>query len=342
MCSETGRVGLVLEEIIRTNVNLADRRLGAEGVYCTDEFFAPLSRMLEPSEPVFIPEKFDDHGKWMDGWETRRRRHGGHDHCIVKLAVPGILHAADLDTRHFTGNYPPAASVEGCFSLESPDHDTEWYTLIPARELGPDSRHIVPVDHSGVVSHVRVNIYPDGGIARLRLYGTPVRDWTQVVRDEPADLASALSGAVPVAWSDSHYGHPGNLLRPDKAANMGDGWETRRRREPGNDWCIIALGHPGHVQKIVVDTAHFKGNYPDRCTIQAARLPTQQGVLAQTVVAQSMFWPVLLPEQKLGMDQLNTFTAEHIEGTEAVSHIRVNIIPDGGIGRLRIFGIPGS
>ena len=183
-----------------------------------------MSRMLDPVEPVFIPGKYDDHGKWMDGWESRRRRRGGHDLCVVKLAAPGVLHGADIDTRHFTGNYPPAASLEGCFTSTTPGPDTDWVTLVPPTELGPDSRHLFPVAHAGSVSHVRLNIFPDGGVARLRLYGTPRPQWASGESGRPVDLASALNGAVAIAWNDSHYGHPNNLLRPDKGIDMGDGW----------------------------------------------------------------------------------------------------------------------
>ena len=316
-------------------INLADARLGAAGVSCTDEFFAPLARMLEPSEPVFIPEKYDDHGKWMDGWESRRRRGGGHDHSVVRLAAPGEIHAVDVDTRHFTGNYPPAASLEASVSGGG-----DWVVLVPPAPLGPDAHHLFQVADRRTWSHVRLNLLPDGGVARLRVYGRPRPDWNALAAGGPVDLASAVHGAVAVAWNDAHFGHPGNMLRPGRGRDMGDGWETRRRREPGCDWCIIALAHAGAVDRVVIDTAHFKGNYPDRCSLQGASLPADAGHARASVVAQSMFWPVLLDEQPLRADREHTFRAAGLTGAGPVSHVRVNMIPDGGISRLRLFGAP--
>ena len=320
--------------------NLADARLGAVGIWCTDEFFAPLSRMLEPGEPVFIPDKYDDHGKWMDGWESRRRRGGGHDRSVVRLAAPGEIHAVDIDTRHFTGNYPPAASLEACLSDSDPGDDARWVTLVPPAALGPDDHHVFPVADRRTWSHVRLNLLPDGGVARLRVYGRPRPDWSALAALGELDLASAVHGAVAIAWNDAHYGNPGNMLRPDRGRDMGDGWETRRRREPGHDWCIIALAHPGTIDRVVVDTAHFKGNYPDRCSLQGASLPVDTGDLQASVVAQSMFWPVLLDEQPLQADREHTFAAGAMKSHGPVSHVRLNMIPDGGISRLRLFGTP--
>ena len=324
----------------RHATNLADARLGAVGVSCSDQFFAPLSRMLEPHEPVFIPDKYDDHGKWMDGWESRRRRGAGYDYCVVRLAAPGEVYAVDLDTRHFTGNFPPAASLEACHCAGDPDAATDWTTLVPPAPLGPDAQHLFEVSAAGVFSHVRLNLLPDGGVARLRVYGRPRPDWQALAAAGAVDLGGARSGALAVAWNDSHYGHPDNLLRPDRGRNMGDGWETRRRREPGHDWCIIALAHPGTIQRVVVDTGHFKGNYPDRCSLQAAQLPAQFAELQESIIAQSMFWPALLPEQPLQADREHTLTVPAAAAAQSVSHVRLNMIPDGGISRLRLLGIP--
>ena len=335
--SSHGAIGTRLAEIARQAINLADARLGAAGISCTDEFFAPLARMLEPTEPVFIPGKYDAHGKWMDGWESRRRRGGGHDSCVVRLAAPGEIIAVEIDTRHFTGNYPPAASLEGCDG----DPDTAaWTVLVPPSELDPDAQHLFEVQDSRAFSHVRLNIFPDGGVARLRVYGQPRPDWRAISEGEPVDLASALYGALALAWSDSHYGHPNNMLRPDRGRDMGDGWETRRRREPGNDWCIIALAHAGTIQRVVVDTSHFKGNYPHRCSLQAALLPAEHTSLAQSLTTQSMYWPVLMADRLLEADREHGFADAELEDLGPVSHVRLNMIPDGGISRLRIFGTP--
>ncbi|WP_049622260.1 allantoicase [Frateuria defendens] len=321
----------------RLGVNLADARLGAQALVASDDFFAAKERMLDPAPAVFIPGKYDDNGKWMDGWESRRRRHGGHDWCIVRLARPGRLYGVDLDTSHFTGNYPPGAALEGCLLAGGePDADTAWTPLLPAVELGPDRHHYHAIADEGTYSHLRVNIYPDGGLARLRVYGRPSFDAQLTDAHGRVDLAAAIQGARGVAANNEHYGHVGNLLMPGRGVDMGDGWETRRRREPGHDWCLIALAVPGAIEAVEVDTAHFKGNFPDRCSLQAAFAP---GVPDQALITQSMFWAELLPAQALAADSLHRFAAE-VQALGPVTHVRFNIHPDGGVSRLRLFGRP--
>ena len=320
--------------------NLADVRIGAAAISCSDEFFGPMSRMLEPQAPVFYPDRYDDHGKWMDGWESRRRRRGGHDHCVVRLATAGEIFSVDIDTTHFTGNFPPAASLDGCYCDGDPDAAADWVPLVPPVPIGPNSHHLFEVPSDAVVTHVRLNLLPDGGVARLRVYGRPRPDWQALAASGAVDLGCARNGAVAVAWNNSHYGHPSNLLRPDRARHAGEGWETRRRREPGHDWCIVELARPGCIQRVVVDTSHFKGNYPDRCSLQGALLPAHFGELQESVIAQSMFWPVLLPEQPLQEDREHAFEVPAPACTQPVSHVHLNIIPDGGVSRLRLFGSP--
>ncbi|VVE82740.1 allantoicase [Pandoraea sputorum] len=322
-------------DFVRRYVNLADPRLGAEALVATDEFFAAKERMLNPEPAVFIPGKYDENGKWMDGWETRRKRVNGYDWCIVKLARPGVLFGVDLDTSHFTGNFPPAASLEGCYSPDgAPNDAAEWFELLPSTTLQGNSHHYHAITQQRAATHVRVNLYPDGGLARLRLYGLPQSDWAGRSRDELIDLIAMENGGYVVAANNQHFGLASNLLMPGRGVNMGDGWETRRRREPGNDWAIIALAQPGEIGKIEVDTAHFKGNFPDRCSIQAAYVT---GGTEQSLITQSMFWPVLLPEQKLAMDKQFYFE-EQVQKLGAITHIRFNIIPDGGVSRLRLWG----
>lgn len=317
-------------------VNLADADLGAVALSASDDFFAPRERMLNPDPAVFIPGKYDDNGKWMDGWESRRKRGPGHDHCIVRLAYPGTIATADFDTSHFTGNFPPAASLEAWCGPGDPGPEARWTEIVPATGLGGNAHHLVPVASREAWTHVRLNIFPDGGMARLRLFGTVQCDWTRRDRTATYDLAAVENGGRALACNDAHYGTPANLLKPGRSKNMGDGWETRRRREPGNDWAIIALGHPGTIREIEVATTHFKGNFPDRCSIQAALSP---GGTDRSLVTQSMFWPMLLPEQKLAADTAHVFTAE-IAALGPVSHLRLNSIPDGGIARLRVRGTP--
>jgi allantoicase len=317
--------------------NLASAKAGAEAIFATDDFFADKSRMLNDAEAVFIDDKYDDHGKWMDGWESRRKRVAGYDYCVVRLAYPGTLYGVDIDTSHFTGNYPPAASLEACYCAEGdPTEDANWQEILPAVNLQGNSHHLHEIVSKDVFTHLRLNIFPDGGVARLRVYGQVFCDWSKRDTDQRYDLAAMENGGRGLACSDAHYGHPRNLLGPGRGGNMGDGWETRRRREPGNDWCIIALGQAGTIEEIIVDTAHFKGNYPDRCSIQAAKVP---GGTDESLITQSMFWSVLLPEQPLSMDAIHAFKEELVALGE-ITHVRLNIIPDGGVSRLRLIGKP--
>ncbi|QND51880.1 allantoicase [Phyllobacterium sp. 628] len=328
----------LLPEFTKDRINLASAGLGAQAVFATDEFFAPLERLLHDAPAIFYPDKYDDHGKWMDGWESRRRRGPGHDFAVVKLAAPGIIHGFDVDTSHFTGNYPPACAIEGCRVEGNPTETTQWMELLPQSPLGASSSHFFAHTSHEVWTHVRLHIYPDGGVARLRVYGEPWRDWSAVAKGEEIDLASALNGGRVLAYSDAHYGALHRLLSPGRGINMGDGWETRRRREPGNDWLIVQLGHTGTISRIVVDTAHYKGNYPDRCSVHGANLGRIAGGLSQSVVTSSMFWPEILPEKKLSMDAVHDFAMADLLPAGPVSHVRLNIFPDGGVSRLRIFG----
>ncbi len=322
-------------EFVHKWIDLAQPRLGSKPIFCTDEFFAACERMLKPEAAVFIDGKFDDNGKWMDGWETRRRRNGGHDHAIIQLGHPGIIHGIDMDTSHFTGNYPPAASLEACSSKQEPDESTNWVTLVPAQDLQGNSHHYYEVNNDQVWTHLRLSIFPDGGIARLRVYGEIQCNWADKDQSKLHDLVAMENGGRPIAWNDEHYGQVSNLIAPGRGVNMGDGWETRRRREPGNDWCIIALGTIGTIKEAIIDTAYFKGNFPDQCSIQAASVP---GGTDASLVTQSMFWQELLPPQKLGMDSEHHFKTELID-IGPVTHIRLNIFPDGGISRIRLLGL---
>ncbi len=315
--------------------NLAHPRLGAEAIFATDEWFAPCGRMLKAEPPVFVPDKFDDHGKWMDGWETRRRRVEGYDYSIVRLGRPGFIRGVDIDTTHFTGNYPPAASLDACYLANGgPDESTEWAEILPSSSLTGDSHHFHAVAADRAFSHVRLNIFPDGGVARLRIYGEPQCDWENRDPSALVDLLALENGGRAITCNDQHYGSIRNLNLPGPAINMGDGWETRRRRKPGNDWAILALGHQGVIKTIEVDTSHFKGNYPDRCSVNGAYV---SGGTDESLITQSMFWRELLPPQKLGMDALHRFESE-VQDIGSITHVRLNIIPDGGVSRLRLYG----
>ena len=316
-------------------VNLVQPRLGAQVVYTNDDFFAAKERLIDPADPVFIAGKFDDNGKWMDGWESRRRREPGHDHCIVRLGAAGIIHGVDIDTTHFTGNYPPAASIEACTSDDViPADSAEWQEIVAKTDLAGDSHHYLSIHSDQRYTHLRLNIYPDGGIARLRVYGEIQPEWDRYDAAQNLDLLAMTNGGRAVACNDEHYGSMHNLNAPGRGVNMGDGWETRRRRAPGNDWVIMALGHNGEIDSIEIDTAYFKGNYPDRASIQAACVSNPD---IASIATHSLSWDILLPEVKLEMDARHEFR-EQIRSIGAINYVRLNIFPDGGVSRLRMFG----
>ncbi|MDJ0653970.1 MAG: allantoicase [Xanthomonadales bacterium] len=321
---------------LQSRVNLAEPRLGAEVVYASDEFFAAKERLIDPAEPVFIPDRYDEHGKWMDGWESRRRRRGGHDHCVVRLGSAAYVEALEIDTRHFTGNYPPQASVDVCCSDETLPADRNWQPLVPRIDLEGDHRRALELKESGPWTHLRLNIFPDGGVARLRVFGRLHPPKPQ--GDELIDMAAILNGGAALACNDQHYGRLANILAPGPGLNMGDGWETRRRREPGHDWGVIRLARPAVLEEVLVDTAWFKGNYPDRVSLQAAAAP--EAIEWSELGRQSAQWPLLLPEQTLAADCQQQYSSELLDH-EPVQLVRVNLFPDGGISRLRLMGRPG-
>ncbi|HYD36531.1 MAG TPA: allantoicase [Allosphingosinicella sp.] len=320
----------VLDELRRHYVDLAQPRLGSEVVYATDDFFADKARLIDPAEPVFIPGKYDGNGKWMDGWESRRRRVPGHDWCVVRLGVPGRVAGFEVDTRHFTGNYPPGAEIEVCRSDEAVP-DEGWTNVTGRLALRGDDRIYVPVEHDEPVTHVRLHIFPDGGVARLRVWGRVAKRLDPGAR---LDLLAMENGGRGIVANDEHYGRIENLTAPGRGADMGDGWETRRRREPGHDWAVLELGAAGRIEEVVVDTAHFKGNYPDRCFLQAAAEAT--GSPAE-IAAASEHWPLLLPEVKLEADKVHRFR-DGLADLGPVRFVRLNIVPDGGVSRLRLIG----
>ena len=312
-------------------IQLEQPRLGSKVSYATDEFFAAKERLIEPAAPVFVDDKYDDHGKWMDGWESRRKRTPGHDHCVIRLGLPGVVHGVDIDTSFFTGNFPPHASIEACVSNDDVPNGG-WSEILQKTELTGDAHNFLDIDGDSIVTHLRLNIYPDGGIARLRVYGEIRPDYSQI--SGVVDLLALEHGGRAIVCSDEHFGSMHNLNVAGRGVNMGDGWETARRRGPGNDWVILALGHPGTIDKVEVDTAHFKGNYPDRVSIEAALFDSDE----EASVANKK-WRPLLPESKLEMDKQHEYESE-LESLGDLSHVRMSIYPDGGVSRLRVFGRP--
>jgi allantoicase len=321
-------------------VDLAAERVGGIVLLANDEFFAGKENLLKAGRGIFIPDKYTDRGKWMDGWETRRRRTPGHDWCVIQLGLHGVIDHLDIDTNHFRGNHPPFASVDAirltdrCPPEAGRVEALPWKPLLLQSALNPGSQNLFEISSDETWSHLRLNIFPDGGVARLRVYGSVTPDWTKIKTSEVVDLAAVENGGVSLACSDMFFSSMNNLIMPGPSENMGDGWETKRRRGPGYDWVILKLGSTGAIRKIEVDTKHFKGNYPDMCSIDGCFAPTASGV---QLTSEETQWSEILPKTKLQADTRHFFEQE-LSSLDRCSHIRLNIYPDGGVSRLRVWG----
>jgi allantoicase len=276
----------------------------------------------------------------MDGWESRRRRTPGFDWCLIRLGQPGVIRGVVVDTSFFRGNYPEQCSLEAVALEGHPDvHEltsetTRWTEILPVSQLRGDSQNPFEIQSRERFTHLRFKIYPDGGVARLRVYGEVVPDWESLARRGEIDLAAAENGALVLACSDMFFGHRHNLIMPGRAADMSDGWETKRRRGPGYDWSVIRLATRGEIRRVEVDTAHFKGNYPDACSLEAA---DAAGEAVDESKIGTLQWKEILPRTKL-QAHARHFYEEELKGVGAATHVRFNIYPDGGVSRLRLYG----
>lgn len=322
-------------------VDLSAEKLGGAVLVANDEFFAPKENLLKASAPIFIEGKYTDLGKWMDGWETRRRRTPGYDWCIIRLGLAGIIRGIVVDTSFFRGNYPEQCSLEACTidglptAEELQSDAVRWTEILPSSPLAGDSQNPFTIENEERFTHLRFKIYPDGGVARLRVFGDVVPDWERIKRiGGEIDLAAVENGALVLSCSDMFFGHRHNLIMPGRAANMSDGWETKRRRGPGHDWTIIKLGTPGAVRRLEVDTAWFKGNFPESCSLEAAKAGNLDMDDASDV---SVAWKIILPRTKLQAHTRHYFEKEILDAG-VVTHLRFNIFPDGGVSRLRVYG----
>ncbi len=318
--------------------DLAAEKLGGKVLLCSDDFFAEKENLIKPGRGIFIADKYTDRGKWMDGWESRRKRTPGHDWCIIQLATSGKIHNVDIDTNHFLGNHPPHASIDACsiFSGESIDFENiTWKEILSKSPLKPGSQNFYGIADQDIYTHLRLNIYPDGGVARLKVYGEVFKDWNSVNENGLIDLAAAVNGAKSILCNDMFFSHMDNLIMPGRGINMGDGWETKRNRKPNNrDWVIIRLAHKGVIEKILVDTCHFKGNYPDSCLIEGCNI--SNGEESKFDLA-DFTWTTILPQAKLSADKEHYFENE-IVSKNIFTHVRLSILPDGGVSRMRLWG----
>jgi allantoicase len=316
-------------------VDLAAARLGGGVLSANDEFFAAKENLVLESTPIFIEGKYTERGKWMDGWETRRRRSPGYDWCILRLGVRGIVRGFVVDTSYFRGNYPESCSIEGAAIKGVADaialDQAKWFELLPKSQLQGDSRNLFAVVSDREVTHVRLNIFPDGGVARLRVHGVVAPDWERLRQRGQVDLAAVEHGGRVVSASDMFFGHRHNLIMPGRGTHMGDGWETKRRRGPGHDWVVVRLGQAGSIERLVIDTIHFKGNAPGTCSVEVCHAQVADDVTPE------QGWQELLPVTALQPDTLHTFEDE-LRAASPATHVRLNIFPDGGVSRLRVFG----
>jgi allantoicase len=307
--------------------DLASARIGGRAVYANDDFFASKANLVKPEAAIFVPGKYTPRGKWMDGWESRRRRTPGHDFCVVRLGLRGIPRGVDVDTSHFNGNQPEFASLDGCDAGVSATRAklerASWFEILPRSPLRPSAHHLLTVGGDRPVTHVRLNIFPDGGVARLRVHGEVAADLVRL-RGRVIDLAALANGGVVLAASDEHFGKRQHLNLPGRGRSMADGWETRRRRGPGHDWVVVRLAGPGTIDGLELDTNHFKGNYPDSASFEARREPSKE-------------WVEVLPWTKLRPHARHLYARE-LRARGPFTHVRLLIYPDGGISRLRVHG----
>ena len=176
---------------------------------------------------------------------------------------------------------------------------------------------------------MRLTIIPDGGVARLRLLGEPLVD-VRAAADPGGrlDLAATIHGGLAVACSDEFYSSPSNLIMVGDGRDMGDGWETRRRRGPGEDWAVIRLASEAVVERLELDTTNFKGNFPDRCAVDGIALPDGAPLPDEG-------WVPLLAEHPMQPHLRHVLPAL---AQPPVTHVRLRSIPDGGVSRLRVHG----
>ena len=321
-------------------IDIASERLGGSVVAANDEFFAPKEALLKPGAPEWREGVYTERGKWMDGWETRRRREPGHDWAIVRLGAPGKVRGVVIDTSWFTGNYPERASIDAAVVEGTPStewlegNEVMWMPLLLETPLAGNTVNEFAVDGGDKrVTHLRLNIFPDGGVARLRIHGVVVPPADFFDKSREVDLAAMENGGYVVSCSDMHYGHRQNLILPGRSTHMGDGWETKRRRGPGHDWSIVRLASRGKIEQVELDTDHFRGNAPGSCMLEWH----DAGDTNAAFDADNFEWNPLVANSPLQPHSRHSFA---VTGASSATHVRLNIYPDGGVARLRLHGRP--
>ncbi|MEP6729851.1 MAG: allantoicase [bacterium] len=318
-------------------VDLAAEALGGTVIAANDEFFAPKEGLLKPTPAEWREGAYTERGKWMDGWETRRRRTPGYDWAVIHLGAAGIVRGVVIDTSFYRGNYPERASIEGCDVEGTPSPEelagasTTWRTLLPESPLAGDTLNRFEIADEARVTHLRLNIFPDGGVARLRVHGD-VKRTALGENNALFDLAAIENGGYSVVCSDMFFGHRQNLIMPGRSTHMGNGWETQRRRGPGHDWTIIRLAQLGAIESVELDTDHYKGNAPDSCMLECCYAPDAS---ADALTNPSLEWLEIVPRSKLQPHTRHQFVPSLVM---PATHVRLNIYPDGGVARLRLFG----
>lgn len=319
-------------------IDLAAARLGGAVLLANDEFFAPKEALLKPQAAEWREHEYTDRGKWMDGWETRRRRTPGHDWCLVRLGLAGVVRGVVVDTAYFRGNYPEHCELEGCAVEGVPDPEAlagdsavKWHALVPRAALAGDSRNLFAVACEERITHLRFRIFPDGGVARLRVHGEARPEAARFAAGRVLDLAALENGGYVMVCSDMFFGHRQNLVLPGRSTHMGDGWETRRRRGPGHDWSLVRLAVRGTLQRLELDTDHFKGNAPGSAMLECCDTPD---ATADSLVA-GADWRPLVAQTPL---QPHSRHIWDLAVPATATHVRLNIYPDGGVARLRLFG----
>lgn len=323
-----------------TETDLASRWLGGSVLAASDESFGEKENLLNPAPAAFEPGHYGPRGEIVDGWETRRRREPGHDWAIIRLGAPGVITSAEIDTSFFTGNHPESCLVEagGWEGYPGPAElaglagpTAGWETIVPRSPLSGDTRHRFPVSDTRRFTHLRLSAFPDGGVARLRARGHVVPD-PRELDGLTVDLASQRHGGAVAASSDDFYTSAGLLIRPDTARSMGEGWETRRRRDGGHDYVVIRLALAGLVSQLIVDTAHFRYNASAEIAVQACTAPGPPPAAAAAA------WRPLLGRTRLQPDTRHVLAVPPLANGQPVTSIRLDAFPDGGISRLRVIG----